>query len=252
VEIGSHPQGTFCFPELNTRDVEAAKRFYSTLLGWTAFDVPSAAGSYSLARVSGHDVAGIHLSSRGEPAWLCYVAVDSADRMAARAVELGGVVRVAPFDVHGVGRMAMIEDPARAGLALWEPKGMIGVRLADEPGAPCWYELITHDLERATRFYVELFGWNTSERKILSAGPYTVARLGERSVAGLMRIRTEWGVVTPRWQAYFAVADCAETVRRARALGARVITGPNTVPDSGTFAVLADTEDAVFCVLQLP
>jgi len=146
----------------------------------------------------------------------------------------------------------MIEDPARAGLALWEPKGMIGVRLADEPGAPCWYELITHDLERATRFYVELFGWNTSERKILSAGPYTVARLGERSVAGLMRIRTEWGVVTPRWQAYFAVADCAETVRRARALGARVITGPNTVPDSGTFAVLADTEDAVFCVLQLP
>lgn len=67
MEISSYPSGAFCFPELNTRDVEAAKRFYGPVLGWTTFDVPSAAGSYSLARVNGKDVAGIHLASGSAP-----------------------------------------------------------------------------------------------------------------------------------------------------------------------------------------
>jgi uncharacterized protein len=144
MEIASYPAGAFCFPELNTRDVDAAKRFYTALLGWTAFDVPGAQGSYSLARADGKDVAGIHLTSRGGASWLHYVSVASADRVAARAAELGGTVEVAPFDVHGVGRMAMIQDPAEARFGLWEAKGMIGARLADAPGAPGWYELVTH------------------------------------------------------------------------------------------------------------
>ena len=118
MQVTAHPPGTFCFPELNTRDLPGAKGFYSALLGWTVFDVPSAEGSYSLARVGGHDVAGIHLSVRGEPSWLCYVAVESADQSAARAAEPGGTVRVPPFEVHGVGRMVLIEDPAQAMFAV--------------------------------------------------------------------------------------------------------------------------------------
>jgi len=178
MEITAHAPGTFCFPELKTRDIAGSQRFYGQLLGWTTFDVPSAEGSYSLARVDGHDVAGMHLSSRGEPAWLCYVAVESADRTAGRAAELGGTVHVAPFDVHGVGRMAMIEDPAQATFAVWEARGMVGARLADQPGAPCWYELVTHELPLASRFYVGLFEWTTVEKTIGGVGPYTVARVG--------------------------------------------------------------------------
>src|SRR5262245_19355930 len=201
MEIKSYPVGTFCFPELNTRDVEAAKRFYGAVLGWTAFDVPSAQGSYTLARVNGKDVAGIHLSSRDRPSWLHYVAVESADRFAARAAELGGTVEVAPFDVPGVGRMAMIRDPAEACFALWQATGMIGARLADEPGAPAWYELVTHDIERATRYYEALFGWTAPEKNIAEVGPYSVARIGERQVGGLMSIRKEWGEgVAAQWQ----------------------------------------------------
>lgn len=252
MQITSHPTGTFCFPELNTRDVEAARRFYCELFGWTAFDVPSAGGSYSLARMKGHDVAGIHLSTQGAPRWLHYICVESADGGAARAGQLGGTVRVAPFDVHGVGRMAMVEDPARALFALWEPKGMIGARLADEAGAPCWYELITHDLPRATRFYTDLFGWNATERDIPTVGPYTIAKLGEQSVAGLMSIRKEWGEVAPAWNVYFTVEDCERTVRRARDLGGHVITGPNAVPGFGRFAVILDAEGAAFDVVELP
>lgn len=250
MEIAAHPPGTFCFPELNTRDVAKAKLFYTAVLGWTTFDVPSAAGSYALARAEGKDVAGIHLSSLAGPRWLHYVSVESADRTAARAAELGGTVEVPAFDVQGVGRMAMLRDPADALFALWQAAGMIGARLADEPGAPAWYELVTHDLARATRFYEALFGWSAPEKTIPEVGPYSVATLGDFQVAGLMRIREEWGDVDAHWQVYFAVADCARAVGRARDLGGCIYTGPSEVKGFGRFAVLADPDGAVFCMVQ--
>jgi predicted enzyme related to lactoylglutathione lyase len=202
--------------------------------------------------VDGKDVAGLHRSDRGEPSWVCYAAVDSADRVAARATERGGKVLAPPFDVSGVGRMAFLEDPAQARFALWEARGMIGTTLEDHPGAPCWYELITHDLPRATRFYTDLFGWTAIDRSVEGVGSYTVARIGQQSVAGLMSIRKEWGAVSPRWQVYFAVEDCDRAAREAAALKGRVIAGPKDVPEIGRFAVLADTSGAVFAVFQAP
>jgi predicted enzyme related to lactoylglutathione lyase len=250
VEVSSHAPGTFCFPELNTRDVARAKAFYSGVLGWTTLDVPSAAGSYALARARDKDVAGIHLSSHAPARWLHYVSVDSADRAAAHAAELGGAVEATPFDVAGVGRMAVLRDPAGARFAVWQAAGMIGARLADEPGAPAWYELVTHDLGRATRFYEGLFGWTAPERTLPEVGPYCVAVLGERQVAGLMRIREEWGAVEPQWQVYFAVADCARSVAQARERGGRVYTGPSDVKGFGRFAVLADADGAGFGMVE--
>ena len=35
-----HAQGTFCWPELGTTDQDGAKRFYSTLFGWSASETP--------------------------------------------------------------------------------------------------------------------------------------------------------------------------------------------------------------------
>jgi uncharacterized protein len=252
MELTSHPAGTFCFPELNTRDMEGSKRFYGPLLGWTWLDVPSAAGTYSLLRVDGRDVAGLHRSEGGSASWVCYVAVDSADRVAGRAAGLRGKVLAPPFDVPGVGRMAFLEDPTQARFGLWEARGMIGTTLEDHPGAPCWYELITHDLPAAARFYADLFGWAAVDRSVDGVGPYTVARVGEQSVAGLMRIPGEWGAVSPRWQVYFSVADCDRTAQEAAGLEGRVITGPIEVPEIGRFALLADTSDAVFGVFQAP
>jgi predicted enzyme related to lactoylglutathione lyase len=249
VELSSHPAGTFCFPELNTRDLDGAKRFYGPLLGGDWFDVPSAAGTYSLLRIGDGVVAGLHRSERGAATWVCYVSVDSADRVADRAAELGGRVLAPPFDVVGVGRMAFVEDPAHAPFALWEARGMIGSTLEDHPG-PCWYELATHDVARATRFYTDLLGWAAVERSVDGVGPYTVARIGQLSVAGLVSIPRERGAVSARWQVYFSVGDCDRAARQASGLKGRVVTGPTGVPEIGRFAVLADASDAVFGVFQ--
>ena len=48
------------------------------------------------------------------PHWNIYFNVDSADDTASRVKELGGDVMAEPFDIPGVGRMAVFTDPTGA------------------------------------------------------------------------------------------------------------------------------------------
>ena len=58
-EYGKVAAGKFCWVELNTSDVEASKRFYGDLLGWSLADMPMPSGSYAMASVGGKSVAGM-------------------------------------------------------------------------------------------------------------------------------------------------------------------------------------------------
>src|SRR5205807_3866905 len=105
--------GQFCWVDLSTTDVQAAKAFYSGLLGWEAEDMPvDGGGVYSMARLDGKYVAAIapQPPQQGEagvpPMWNSYVAVESADAAADRAKEVGATVHAGPFDVMEAGRMA--------------------------------------------------------------------------------------------------------------------------------------------------
>jgi predicted enzyme related to lactoylglutathione lyase len=249
MEIDRHPHGTFCFAELNTSDMERDKRFYAGLLAWSVFDVPSAEGGYSLFRLRDRDVAGLHLSSKGPHGWLLYLSVDDADAVVTRARELGAAIEASPFDVPGIGRMAMLKDPADSRVALWQPAGHPGARLADEPGAMCFGELVVHDVPAATRFYTGLFGWETVERDMPS-GRYTFFTRGKDVVAGTMAIGHDWGPVSPHWQVYFGVESCDTAIGRAKQLGGSVFFGPLDVPGAGRLAVLQDSGGAVFVAWQ--
>ena len=58
--------GAFSWFELMTTDVEAAKMFYSELLGWTTKDMPMENMTYAVVQVEGQDVGGImNIPSRG-------------------------------------------------------------------------------------------------------------------------------------------------------------------------------------------
>lgn len=120
---GTMGEGTFVWDELVTSDVEAAKRFYGEVLGWTSRDMDMGeAGTYTMFQRAGDaDAAGCLTLPDVPTHWLPYVGTDDVDATAARASELGGTVLRDPFDVPGVGRLAIVKDPNGAVFGLFKP-----------------------------------------------------------------------------------------------------------------------------------
>ena len=121
--------GAIGWNELNTRDPDRAKEFYGSVFGWEPRDFPSEGGPpYWTVHVGGDEngVGGI-MDMRGQvpdevpPHWLVYFVTDDADATAEKANELGGGVAFGPEDIAGVGRFAVLHDPAGAMFAVLKP-----------------------------------------------------------------------------------------------------------------------------------
>ena len=60
----------------------------------------------------------------GTPAhWFSYIAVDDVDASCAAVKAGGGQVTGEPFDVEGVGRIAMVQDPNGGMVGIMTPAG---------------------------------------------------------------------------------------------------------------------------------
>jgi predicted enzyme related to lactoylglutathione lyase len=251
-----HAPGTFCWPELATNDQPGAKRFYTSLFGWGFEDSPIGEGEvYTMLKLGDRQVGALFQMRQEQaglpPHWSAYVAVADADAAAAQAAKLGGKVIMAPFDVMDVGRMALIQDPQGAVVAVWQARKHFGAGVLDEPGALCWTELLTTDPAAASRFYTGLFGW-TAEATQMGPTAYTVFKRGDKSAGGMMAIAPEMGPMPPHWLGYFAVEDCDESVAKAIMLGGEVALPPTEVPGVGRFSVLNDPQGAAFAIVGQP
>lgn len=123
--MGEH--GTFLWNELNTFDVEGAKRFYEKTIGWTFEAMPMPNGTYWLAKASGQSVGGIFdLKMAGVPDsvpehWLSYLSVDDVDKRVKQAKLAGATVMREPFDVPNVGRIAILKQPGGGVIGWMKP-----------------------------------------------------------------------------------------------------------------------------------
>jgi uncharacterized protein len=255
--VQKHLPGTFCWLDLGTSDAGRAKDFYTKLFGWKTQDVPMGDNSfYTMLSLQGQAAAAMYELSPGmkaqgiRPHWLLYIAVESADAIAAKVTQCGGTILSGPSDVMDVGRMALVQDPQGAVVAAWQPKSHPGAGIIDEIGSLCWSELNTSDSLAAERFYTAVFGWGVKTSP-MGAGTYTEWLAGGKSVAGMMQILPEWGEVPPHWLAYLRVGNCDETVAKAVAMGAKNLVPPIDVPKVGRFAVIQDLQGAVFAAIAL-
>jgi uncharacterized protein len=124
--------GAVNFNTLRTHDVEAAKRFYGEVFGWTTLSLGGAEfwtlpgyGDYLETIIPGmrkgaaemgapgfEDVVAVlePLQDDGRPHWHVTFAVNDADAAAAEAPKLGGKVLVPPLDAPYV-RLTVLADP---------------------------------------------------------------------------------------------------------------------------------------------
>jgi uncharacterized protein len=250
-ERTKYTPGTFCWTDLATTDQDAAKTFYTSLFGWDVTEQPVGDGmTYSMMSLDGENVAAIATQPQQQrdagvpPVWQSYVSVESADRAAEKAGQLGATVHAPPFDVFESGRMGVIQDPQGAYLLIWEPKAHIGASLVNAPGALAWNELASPDLDGSSAFYSELFGW-TLEPMEATEMPYLVIKNSEGWMNGGMR--PAQGSEPPYWLNYFGTEEIDAGTAKVSELGGTKLMGPMDI-GAGKIAIVQDPQGAVFAL----
>ncbi|WP_199553124.1 VOC family protein [Streptomyces sp. N35] len=269
--MAAYTEGAPCWVDALLPDLEAGKRFYGELFGWT-FDEGAGPeyGHYAQAYKQGKAVAALAPKRDGRmpTVWNVYFATPDALASARKIRDAGGRLVTEPMPVgpppssrlrssggHPHGVMALAADPEGAVFGLWQGGTHEGLEKAGESDSFCWAEVKVRDAARADAFYEEVFrfegfdldgvidGFRTWSPPGTEAGPDTA--VGGRELMG-EGVPAE---LPAHFLVYFNVDDCDEAARVTRRLGGRVQSPPVDIP-YGRIATLMDNQGAVFAVLQ--
>ena len=117
------PHSGFVWHELMTTDPDKAEAFYAEVAGISVMRLGDGEDAYRMVSVNGTPVGGLvgpgpegpkWPSGGPEPHWVASFGVEDADEAARKTKELGGEVLLAPVDVPGMGRAAVLRDPQGA------------------------------------------------------------------------------------------------------------------------------------------
>jgi uncharacterized protein len=253
--------GDFVWYELITPDPDGAQVFYGPMLGW-AFTATGFEGrDYRYFAVGEEGVGGIMRTPEGAPmppAWLGYVGVDDVDTMVESIANGGGTVHMAPFELPGVGRMALVADPQGAVFYVIANGPQTSNAFsydAPRPGHCAWNELSTTDVEGAKHFYGQRFGWvKDGEMEMGEMGAYEFLRHTGRSDGSVMGQGMVGAVMplmlpTPAWTYYFRVPDIDAAVAHIETNGGTITSAPQEIP-GGDFSMNAiDPQGAHFALV---
>ena len=248
--------GRFVWYELMTTDMEAARAFYASVVGWNARNASASGPAYSLFTIGDLPVAGLGgvpenaRRTGATPHWIGYVAVDDVDAAVDRVRRLGGTVHVRPTDVPGVSRFSAVADPQGATLALVKGRQSSQSPSAG-PGAPGrvgWHELLAADWERAFAFYGELFGWRKADSRVGAMGAYQEFTAGGEPIGGMFTKPATLRL--PFWLYYLNVDDIGAAAKRVEAGGGQILYGPTEVPGGAWIVHCTDPQGALFALLD--
>ncbi|MGW4563373.1 VOC family protein [Streptomyces sp. NPDC004561] len=232
----AYGEGVPCWVDAQLDDVEAGKRFYGELFGWT---FEAAYGSSVWARLGGESVASMapKMDGRMPTVWTVSFATPDAEALGRRVVASGGQVIMAPFPVGDLGVAALAADPEGAVFGLWQPGTHPGFGRRHEPGTFVWAELYTPDTAGANVFYGGLF-----HDALFGAG--AEPDFGRAELTDVFPAE-----MPPHFLAHFRVTNLDGALDAVRRLGGRV-QAPPFETSYGRVAVVTDNQGASFALLQ--
>lgn len=250
----SDATGKFVWYDLMTTDLAAARSFYTDVVGWSQVPMEGTAEYMMWGTPTGPVGGSMQLPPEAAamgapPHWLAYVAATDVDAVCAKATERGGTILRAPWTVPGVGRLAILRDPAGAVFAAITMDDMSDA--ADTPVAPghgSWCEVYTDDQAAIFEFYSALFGWvKTSAMEMPGGAVYQMyGRPGGRPLGGMMNRPPM--IPASCWAFYFHVQGLDAAAERVKAGGGSVMHGPMEVPGGDRVAVCMDPQGAMFAL----
>lgn len=249
----------FVWHDLNTNDVEGAKRFYSEIFGWKFSSSDN--GPYLHIDVNGQMIGGLRKKEANEPGppmWLGYIGVDDVAATVAKIQSEKGRVYMPTTSMPNVGTFAVTADPTGAAFAPWKSARAgedVESKEMPKPFTFCWDELVSQDPAAAGAFYAAVFGWSPRTMDMGGGETYTLfdrpgvknAKGDPQSAGGMMK--SPPGVPASFWIPYVAVDDADKRCEQASRLGAKVTVGPMDIPNVGRFACWFDPQQAAIAVL---
>jgi predicted enzyme related to lactoylglutathione lyase len=190
-----------CWVDLGVSDVEAGAAFYSELFGWTVAE-PDDTG-YRLASLNGRLVAALGpADDPGPPYWTVYLHTADITASMQAVVAAGGTVITPPAAAGDAGVGAVVRDPHGGPLSFWQPGNHSGTDDSGEHGTFAGVHVQTDGT-----FLRAVAGWQLQ--------PGGTVMLDGQPVATWIP-----GTVANPWLVYFHVTNVADTVAKARQLGA--------------------------------
>jgi predicted enzyme related to lactoylglutathione lyase len=246
--------GRFYWYDLITTDVEAAKSFYTKLMGWgtMAFETPGE--PYTMWMNGEAPIGGVGKlpedarKAGAPPYWISYVLVPNVDDTLKQAQKLGGKVVVPGTDIPTVGRFGIISDPQGVQIAVF-------TTAQPSPEAPAqagnfsWNELATSDPVAAFTFHQQLFDWEKTEAMDMGEiGVYQMFKRkgGDFPLGGIFKRPAEMPVSA--WCYYAMVKDVNPSVSEVKKLGGQILNGPMEVPGGDLIAQCLDPQGAAFAL----
>ena len=248
-----HPSGQFCWADLASHGASSARKFYAAVFHWTTEVIDTGSGPrYAHFLSEGECVTGLgelnqEMRDQGvPPIWNSYVAVEDIEAVLAEVEGLGGTVTVPAMRARDAGSLAFILDPSGGHVGLWQVGEHLGASRMHEAGSVCWNELATRDVDRAAKFYGELFGWTFRERE--GAGRYLIIENQGEGIGGILEMTPDYGELPPHWMVYFQVAAIDASCAAVLAAGGQVHLSPYDSP-LGRTAVVSDAQGAAFSLV---
>lgn len=246
--------------ELMTTDPQAAATFYGDVVGWRVekYPAPEGAPVYLVGQAGDRGVVGIMGMPQGAPVsmppnWSGYIHTEDVDTTAKEITEAGGTVLRPPFEIPGVGRIAVVADPEGGRFNLMQPGRRDAPPKLEQnaPGNVSWCELHSTD-EKNFDFYEKLFGWRKTEAMDMGEhGVYQIFTSNDNPMTGgsmrKMKDSPEANLPT-YWLFYFSVDGIDAAIERAKQGGGKIFMGPHEVPGGTWIALGNDPQGALFAL----
>ncbi|RYD67913.1 MAG: VOC family protein [Sphingomonadales bacterium] len=257
----ANQHGSFIWYELLTRDIEAAKAFYDGVVGWDIqAEAPPGGIDYRMIQAQdGYAGGAMQLSEQmlaggAQASWLGYIGVDDVDVSATAVEAAGGSIHLAPFDIPGAGRAAMVADPQGVPFYIMRGSSPEDSTAYQRMGFQhvAWNELQSPDDTAALAFYEKLFGITKVGAMPMGAmGDYSFIANGESAGEAIGAVMRAPGEGKPGWGFYFRVPDIHAAKARVEELGGTVHHGPTEVP-GGEMTLQASDPEGIFFGLVAP
>ncbi len=185
--------------------------------------------------------------------WMPHIQVADVAASVERALECGGREVMHGKDEGGASQWAVLLDPNGAAFgiipvvpaeAVAPPDAAATHDLGNDPGRIAWLDLTVADASATRDFYQQVVGWSVEEVALEDAGEryadYNMLGGDGNPAAGICHARGVNLGLPPVWMLYIPVGDLAESLRRVRDGGGKVIKETTGADGKPTCAVIQD------------